>query len=79
MKLVYKDEIPNLIKKNKLELQSEIGKDNTLVIYAIYDKNKFMSKQFRNPKYYKKVKKSKYFNVVPYYSSFNEVETIPNS
>lgn len=79
MKLVYKDEIPDLIKKNKLELQSEIGKDNTLVIYAIYDKNKFMSKQFRNPKYYKKVKESKFFNVVPYYSSFNEVETLPNS
>ncbi|WP_435412274.1 hypothetical protein [Psychroserpens mesophilus] len=79
MKLVYKDEIPELIEKNRLELQSDIGKDNTLVIYAIYDKNKFMNKQFRNPKYYSTVKRSKYFNIVPYYSSFNEVEILPNS
>jgi hypothetical protein len=79
MKLVYKDEISDMIEKNKLELQSDIGKDNTLLIYAIYDKNKFMKKQFRNPKYYRTVRKSKFFNVVPYYSSFNEVDIIPNS
>jgi hypothetical protein len=76
---VYKDEISDMIEKNKLELQSDIGKDNTLLIYAIYDKNKFMKKQFRNPKYYRTVRKSKFFNVVPYYSSFNEVDIIPNS
>ncbi|WP_323788382.1 hypothetical protein [Psychroserpens sp.] len=72
MKLAYKNELPELIKKNKLELQSKVGSDNVLRIYAIYNKNKFMRKQFRNPKYYKTVKKSKLFNVKPYYNSLNE-------
>ncbi|MFK7781006.1 hypothetical protein [Psychroserpens sp.] len=75
MKLVYKDELPNLIEKNKLELQSKVGSDNVLLVYAIYHKNKFMRKQIRNSKYYKSVKKSKFFNVVPYYSSLNEQES----
>lgn len=79
MRLIYKNEVDDLIEKNKMEIQSEIGKDNTLVIYSIYNKNKFMRKQFRNPKYYQTVKKSKFFNVVPYYSSLNEIKTIDNS
>lgn len=72
MKLVYKNELPELIEKNKFETQSKVAQNNSLRIYAIYDKNKFMKKQFRNPKYYKSVKKSKIFNTVPYYDSTKE-------
>lgn len=69
MKLVYKNELSGLIEKNKYELLSDVGNDNTLSIYAIYNKNKFIDKQYSNPKYYKSVKKSKVFNVIPFYSS----------
>lgn len=73
MKLLYKDEVVELIKKNKYELESGVASNNTLVVYAIYNKNKFMNKQVRNPKFYKSAKKSRVFNVVPFYNSSEAV------
>lgn len=69
MRLVYKHEIPDLIKKNKLELKSNTGKNNKLLIYEIYDKSKFMNKQFRNPRFYKSVGQTSIFNAEPFYVS----------
>jgi len=77
MKLEYKEDVAKLISKNKLELKSDIGKDNKLHIYSIYDKSKFMNKQFRNPEYYKSAENSKFFNSEPYYTS-NKKETNSN-
>ncbi len=76
MSLEYKHEVDDLIEKNKLELQSEIGKNNELRVYEIYNKNKFMTRQLRNHDYYKS-KRSKTFNVVPFYDSSNPVEINP--
>jgi hypothetical protein len=69
MKLEYKENVDKLISKNKLELKSEIGKNNKLLVYAIYNKSQFMTKQLRNSKYYKLVYDSKVFNVEPFYAS----------
>lgn len=76
MGLKYVDEINDLISKIQLELKSEVGKYNKLLVYEIYNKKKFMKKQYRNRKYYKS-KRSKFFNVLPIYSS--EVEKKNNS
>lgn len=73
MKLLYKDEVLNLIQKNKYELESGVANDNVLTVYAIYNKNKFMNKQYRNPKFYKTIKKPKLFNPVPFYNSSEAV------
>ena len=75
MSLEYLDDIHDLIKKIKLELKSDIGKNNTLLVYEIYDRSKFMDKQLKNKKYYKS-KKSKFFNVQPIYSSLQEKPNI---
>lgn len=76
MGLKYADEIVDMIERTKLEIKSEVGKYNKLFVYEIYNKSKFMSKQLRNRKYYKK-KKSKLFNVLPVYNS--DYEKINNS
>lgn len=68
MSLKYVSEIYNMISKIKLELKSDVAKHNNLYVYEIYNRSKFMTKQLRNPEYYKK-KKSKLFNVSPIYSS----------
>ena len=67
MKLEYKEAVAKLISKHQLELQSNVGKDNKLYIYAIYDKSKFMNMQFRNPDYYKTSEASEVFNSEPFY------------
>lgn len=72
MKLEYKKKVGKLISKNKLELKSNEGKDNTLLIYLVYNKSEFMTKQLRNPNYYKSVEESKLFNTNPYYTSNKE-------
>ncbi len=69
MKLEYTSEVAKLISKNKLELKSDTGRANKLIVYAIYDKSKFMTMQMRNPNYYKSVEESSYFDTNPYYIS----------
>lgn len=69
MKLEYTKDVVKLISKNKLELQSEIGKHNKLSVYAVYNKSEFMTKQLRNPDYYKSVDYSNAFNTKPFYTS----------
>ncbi|WP_425077695.1 hypothetical protein [Psychroserpens sp. S379A] len=75
MRLEYKDAVNRLISKNKRELKSNVGKDNTLIIYEVYNKSEFMNKQFRNPTYYKTVEASKFLNTKPLYASSNEIES----
>jgi len=72
MKLEYINDVDKLISKNKLELKSNVGKDNKLAIYIIYDKSKFMSMQLKNSNYYKTVEQSQYFNIEPLYVSETE-------
>ncbi|MBR9846467.1 MAG: hypothetical protein GYB35_10380 [Algicola sp.] len=74
MRLEYKDDIYKLISKNKLELKSNIGKANKLIIYEVYNKSEFMDKQFRNPAYYTTEEASKFLNTDPLYVSSDEVE-----
>jgi len=64
MGLKYADEIHDLISKIKLEVKSEIGKNNRLSVYEVYDQSEFMTKQLRNRKYYKK-RESEFFNATP--------------
>jgi hypothetical protein len=71
MRLEYKDDIAKLISKHKLELKSNVGKNNKLIIYEVYNTSKFMPKQLRNPIYYK-TEASTFFNVVPIYVSRDE-------
>ncbi|WP_323788383.1 hypothetical protein [Psychroserpens sp.] len=68
MRLEYKDDVDKLISKVKLELKSSVGKNNKLLIYEIYNRSKFMSKQLRNSGYYQS-ETSEFFNVVPIYTS----------
>lgn len=68
MGLKYVDEIQEMISKVKLELKTEEGKYNKLIVYEVYNKPKFMRKQLRNKKYYKS-RKSKFFNTKPLYKS----------
>ena len=70
MRLEYKDDIQKLISKAKLELKTAIGKNNKLLVYEIYNRSKFMTRQLRNPEYYKS-ETSTIFNVVPVYAFMN--------
>jgi hypothetical protein len=78
MRLEKKESIDKLISKNKLELKSNVGKDNILLIYAIYNKSEFMTKQLRNREYYKSAETSKFFGKEPYYASEYEKTTDSN-
>jgi hypothetical protein len=70
MRLEYKEDVEKLISKAKLELKTAIGKNNKLIVYEIYDRSKFMTKQLRNTEYYKS-ETSTVFNVVPVYAFMN--------
>ncbi|WP_179020921.1 hypothetical protein [Winogradskyella forsetii] len=70
MSIANEDEVARMISRNQLELSTEIAKDNTLLVYEIYNTGKFMRKQLRKPGYFKS-SKSRFFNVVPYYKSQN--------
>lgn len=74
MRLEYKEDIEKLISKNKLELKSNVGKANKLIIYEIYNKSEFMKKQFRNPAYYTTAEASKFMNTEPFYVSSDQTE-----
>lgn len=71
-------EIKDLISKMELELKTEYGKNNRLLVYEIYNKSKFIRKQFRNRDYYQR-KRSKFFNVDPLYNSDDEERSMPRS
>ena len=75
MSLENEEAVSKMISKNKLELSTEIGKNNTLVVYEVYNTSKFMRKQLRNRNYFKSPN-SKIFNAEPYYSSTNLDESI---
>ena len=70
MRLEYKEDIDKLIAKITLELKSDIGKKNKLVIYEVFDKSEFMTNQLRNSEYYKS-ETSTIFNVEPVYAYNN--------
>ena len=62
-----------MIALNKKEVNTEIAKNNTLIVYEVYNPSKFMEKQLKRRKYYKS-SQSIYFNVNPYYSSEEAIE-----
>ena len=68
MRLEYKEDVAKLISKVKLELKSSVGKNNMLLVYELYNRSKFLTKQLRNPGYYQS-ETSELFNVVPIYTS----------
>lgn len=70
MWLEYKADIPKLIHKIELELKSSVGKNNKLLVYEVYNRSQFMTKQLRNSSYYQS-ETSELFNVVPFYASTN--------
>ncbi|WP_407557787.1 hypothetical protein [Winogradskyella sp. 4-2091] len=76
MGLKYVDEIQEMISKVKLELKTEDGKYNKLIVYEVYNKPMFMRRQLRNKKYYKS-RKSKFFNTKPLYNL--EIEIVDKS
>ncbi|MDN3493832.1 hypothetical protein [Winogradskyella bathintestinalis] len=71
MSLENINEVSRMISKNKLELNTEIAKNNTLIVYEVYNSSKFMRKQLRKPTYFKSSDNSKIFNGKPYYASAN--------
>ncbi|WP_178983906.1 hypothetical protein [Winogradskyella helgolandensis] len=75
MSLKYADEIYNLINQIELEINSKVGINNTLKVYEVFNKPKFMRKQLRNKDYYKR-KRSEHFNVEPLYNSDEKKEDI---
>ena len=68
MALKSEREVMKLIEKNKLELNSQVAKYNTLSVYEVYDVKQFMRKQFRNPEFFKS-EHSNIFNAKPFYTS----------
>lgn len=68
----FKDEasLSKMIDRNKLELSTEIGKNNKLAIYEVYDTLQFIRRQKKNPEYINSTS-SEFFNTTPYYSSSN--------
>ena len=69
MRLVNEQMAIKLISKNKIEaLKTSQGKLNTLIIWEIYDVEKFLKMQTNNPDYIYS-SKSELFNVVPYFHS----------
>ena len=78
MALKFVDEIDFLIDRIELELKTEEGKYNKLLVFDIYNKPKFIKRQHRNKEYYKS-KKSKLFNTKPIYKAEREnLDTIEN-
>lgn len=73
MGLKYDTEIYDMISKIKLEVNTELGKNNKLLVYEIYDRKNFLRKQLNNHRYYKK-KQSEFFNVSPIYTSEDDVK-----
>ena len=71
MRLEYREDVPELVSKIELELKSKVGKNNKLLVYEVYNKSQFMTKQLRNPLYYTS-EESEYFNVVPIYALVND-------
>ncbi len=78
MGLKYPEEIIDLIVKVKLEERTEVGKNNKLLIFEVYDTAEFMSRQLRNRKYYEKGN-STFFNVIPFYSSEDVMANTSNN
>ena len=70
MRLEYKKDVQKLISKAKLELNTSVGKHNKLLVYEVYDRSEFMTKQLRNAEYYKS-ENSTIFNVIPVYAFMN--------
>ncbi|WP_139181058.1 hypothetical protein [Winogradskyella thalassocola] len=73
MSLKFPEEIYDLIYRIELEMKSKVGKNNTLLVYEVFNKPDFMLKQLKNKNYYKR-KNSKYFNVEPLYNSEEKKE-----
>lgn len=73
MRLENKNTVSKIISKKKQAIKTGFGKNNVLHIYAIYNKSKFMTKQMRNPVYYKS-ESSELFDVDPIYCSIDTDE-----
>ncbi|MCB0382559.1 MAG: hypothetical protein KDD05_04465 [Psychroserpens sp.] len=73
MSLKNIEDVNKMITQIKLEVQSKVGKNNKLLVYEIYNRSKFMTKQLRNHNYYK-THKSRFFNVIPIYDSLKETK-----
>ena len=75
MSLKFSEEIYDLIYRIELEIKSKVGKDNTLLVYEVFNKPSFMLNQLKDKNYYKR-KSSIYFNVEPLYNSEEKKEDI---
>ncbi len=73
MKLGNKEEVDQLISKNKLDQKTRSGKLNKLIVWEVYDKSKFLRQQIINPDYINS-SNSNFFDVSPYYTSENNFE-----
>ncbi|MBR9845490.1 MAG: hypothetical protein GYB35_04925 [Algicola sp.] len=76
MKLEDKRTVAKLITKNKLERKSKIGKHNRLYVYEVYHVSEFMDKQSKNPQFYMSSSDSNLFNVMPFYDTTNQIQTV---
>ena len=71
MKLVEQSVAIKLISKNKLETKTKHGRFNTLTVWEVFNKERFMEEQIENPDYYKSYA-SHLFNVEPYYKTSDQ-------
>lgn len=63
--------VEELIKQNKLDIQTRLGKFNQLTVWEVYDKKEFMKLKRLNPQY-ASVASSEAFNISPYYNTEND-------
>ena len=75
MKLVDQKSVETMIYRHKLETNSNSGRLNTLTVWEVYNKSKFMDQQVSNPDFVYSVA-TDIFNPTPYYSTSNNLQSL---
>ncbi|BAO74923.1 hypothetical protein [Winogradskyella sp. PG-2] len=73
MKLVNQESADKMIKRNRLENNSVVGKLNELTVWEVYNTQQFMKRQISNPDFVYS-SSSDFFNVDPYYSKETSIQ-----
>lgn len=63
--------VKKMIARNRLELNTDIGKNNKLLVFEVYNTSEFMRNQLKNTDYINS-EDSEIFNNIPFYISENQ-------
>ncbi|WP_417861037.1 hypothetical protein [Winogradskyella sediminis] len=75
MRLVDQKSVETMIYRHKIETNSDSGRLNTLTVWEVYNKSKFMEQQVSNPDFVYSVA-TDIFNPTPYYSTGNNLQSL---